>query len=516
MDRLVHHLLERAARTSGERPWLQVGGAAVASFGELQSRAQRVAEALLAAGVGRGDRVLLYANPDADFVAALFGTFQAGAVAVPLHPRTPLLRLRAIAEDTGAAALCGDAGQLATAATAAAGLPWPAARIDVASLQAAPAAAAPRLATRDDACIDADLALIIYTSGSTGDHKGVMLTHRNVLAALDSIASYLGYRADDRVLLALPLSFDYGLYQVFLTLCAGARLVINRSAALPSMVAETIRDGGVTVVPAVPMLVGMLGRLVAAGAAPFEAVRMLTNTGAALTDGHLGMARVAFPKAEVYSMYGLTECKRVSYLPPAEAAAHPGSVGRGMPHQELWVQDEQGNRLPPGSTGELVVRGAHVMAGYWRRPEASAAVLRPGPLPGEQVLLTGDIFRMDEAGYLYFQGRRDDIIKSRGEKVSPREVEAVLSRLPGVTEVAVFGLPDPVVGEAVTAVIGLVPGACLNRREVLSHCNQSLYPHMVPSRIEFATEEFPRTETGKLDRRAVRAQWLAVAGEGQR
>jgi acyl-CoA synthetase (AMP-forming)/AMP-acid ligase II len=207
-------------------------------------------------------------------------------------------------------------------------------------------------------------------------------------------------------------------------------------------------------------------------------------------------------------MYGLTECKRVSYLPPEQLDIRPTSVGRGMPNEEVYLVDEHGRRVPPGGTGELVVRGSNVMKGYWELPEETARMLRPGLWPGETVLYTGDVFRTDDEGYLYFVGRKDDIIKSRGEKVSPREVEEVLCEIPGVAEAAVAGVPDPVLGQAIHAFLVLSGGTELSAQDVLKHCAQRLENFMVPHAVFFVTS-LPKTASGKVSRRE-----LAVAPSG--
>jgi acyl-CoA synthetase (AMP-forming)/AMP-acid ligase II len=198
-------------------------------------------------------------------------------------------------------------------------------------------------------------------------------------------------------------------------------------------------------------------------------------------------------------MYGLTECQRVSYLPPGQLDLRPTSVGRGMPNEEVWLVDDEGRRLPDGATGELVIRGSHVMRGYWEKPDETAARLRPGPNPGELVLYSGDLFRTDAEGWLYFIARRDDIIKSRGEKVSPREVENAIASLEGVLEVAVIGVPDPVLGEAIKAFITVVPGTRLSERDVIRHCLAHLEHFMAPGYVEFV-ESLPMTGTGKISR----------------
>jgi len=196
-------------------------------------------------------------------------------------------------------------------------------------------------------------------------------------------------------------------------------------------------------------------------------------------------------------MYGLTECKRVTYLPPDQLDIRPTSVGRGMPNEEVWLVDEHGARLPNGSVGELVIRGSNVMRGYWEKPDQTAHRLKPGPYPGELVLYSGDIFRTDEEGYLYFVARKDDIIKSRGEKVSPKEVENALYGLEGVRDAAVIGVPDPVLGEAIKAFLVLRPGYSYSEREVVRFCLEKLESFMVPKHVSFVAE-LPTTDTGKI------------------
>jgi acyl-CoA synthetase (AMP-forming)/AMP-acid ligase II len=210
-------------------------------------------------------------------------------------------------------------------------------------------------------------------------------------------------------------------------------------------------------------------------------------------------------------MYGLTECKRCTYLPPEQLAVRPDSVGKAIPNTEAYVVDDRGERVAPGQVGELVIRGAHVMKGYWENPEATDRMLRPGPHPWEKVLHTGDLFRTDGDGYLYFVGRMDDIIKTRGEKVSPKEVENVLYALPGVREAAVVGIPDPILGHALKAVIAPAEDGALTERDVLAHCAKHLEDFMVPRAVEFR-RELPKTETGKIRRSEVQAEALKAPG----
>jgi acyl-CoA synthetase (AMP-forming)/AMP-acid ligase II len=353
----------------------------------------------------------------------------------------------------------------------------------------------------DPGVIDQDLAAIIYTSGSTGDPKGVMLSHLNMVTAARSISTYLGLREEDIIACALPLAFDYGLYQVLMGFKAGATVSLERSFAFPVQFLERMSLERATVFPGVPTMFSVLMNLEGLGRYDLSRLRMITNTAAALSEEHIRRLRASFPQAVLFSMYGLTECKRVTYLPPDELDRRPTSVGRGMPNEELWLVDESGHRLPNGSTGELVVRGAHVMRGYWRKPFETAERLKPGPLPGEMVLYSGDLFRTDEEGWLYFVARKDDIIKSRGEKVSPREVENAIYALEGVLEAAVVGVPDPVLGQAVKAFVVVKEGHALSERDVIRHCIGRLENFMAPKHVEFV-RELPKTDTGKIKRPA--------------
>jgi acyl-CoA synthetase (AMP-forming)/AMP-acid ligase II len=345
--------------------------------------------------------------------------------------------------------------------------------------------------------LDVDLASIIYTSGSTGEPKGVMLTHRNMLAAATSVSSYLGMREDDVVLAVLPLAFDYGLYQMIMSFRVGARVVLERSFTFPAAVLAQVVKEGVTGFPGVPTIFAVLAEMKTLQRYDFSRIRYVTNTAAALAQKHIERLQELFPRAQLFSMYGLTECKRCTYLPPADLARKPGSVGVAIPNTELWLVDEHDVRLPPGRVGQLVIRGATVMRGYWEKPEQTAKKLRPGPLPGELVLYTGDYCRLDEEGYLYFVGRMDDIIKSRGEKVAPKEVESAIVDIPGVKEAAVIGVPDEVLGQAVKAFVVLEEGAALGEKEILRACQARLENFMVPKLVAFVAS-LPRTSTGKI------------------
>ena len=256
-------------------------------------------------------------------------------------------------------------------------------------------------------------------------------------------------------------------------------------------------DEKVTGFPGVPTIFAVLAEMKQLSGFDLSTIAFVTNTAAALPVKHITMLRALFPKARVYSMYGLTECKRCTYLPPEDIDRTPTSVGIAIPNTELWLVDEAGQRVGPNVVGQLVIRGATVMKGYWEKPDATAAKLKPGPVPGEQVLWTGDLCRLDEEGYLYFVGRMDDIIKSRGEKVAPKEVETALMNIAGVKEAAVIGVPDELLGQAVKAFVVLERGVQLTDKEVMKECQKRLENFMVPKEVVFVAE-LPKTTTGKI------------------
>jgi acyl-CoA synthetase (AMP-forming)/AMP-acid ligase II len=278
---------------------------------------------------------------------------------------------------------------------------------------------------------------------------------------------------------------------------AGARLVLERSFAFPAHILNLMVTEGVTGFPGVPTIFAILAELKSLRDHDLSCIRYVTNTAANLPVKHILLLTELFPQARIYSMYGLTECKRCTYLPPEDIHRKPTSVGIAIPNTELWIIDEQGDKVGPEVVGQLVIRGATVMKGYWEKPEATAKKLHPGPLPGEQVLYTGDYCKLDEEGYLYFVGRMDDVIKSRGEKVAPKEVEHTLMNIPGVLEAAVIGVPDDVLGHAVKAFVVLEHGVALDAKQLQKICQSQLENFMVPKFIELVPS-LPKTDTGKI------------------
>ncbi len=273
------------------------------------------------------------------------------------------------------------------------------------------------------------------------------------------------------------------------------RLCWKKVFCSPLLIFKEIYEEKATGFPGVPTLFSVLFNM-DLSAYDLSSLRYMTNTAAALSSWHIEKIQTLFPHVDFYSMYGLTETKRTLYLPPKDMTTKPESVGIPIPGTEAWIEDEEGKRLPPGNSGELVVRGRHVMRGYWNDPKTTAVRFRPSSIPGETLCYTGDLFKMDSDGYFYFISRRDDIIKSRGEKVSPKEVENVLYKLEGIQDAAVIGVPDDLYGEAIKAFV-VLRDPNLDHKTIMRHCKKNLEDFMIPKYIEIL-DELPKTSSGKI------------------
>jgi amino acid adenylation domain-containing protein len=509
-------LLTSADRTPSKTAIIADG--ARYSYEQLLDAALRLARVLQDNGVRRGDRVGVYLDNSWFAVVAVYATLLAGGVLTIINPQTKSEKLAFVLTDSEATALVTERALAPAFVPALAGVPGVrcvicagapsdgadrslSVRQPVFALEEALAGAEPRPSVRG--VIPIDLAALIYTSGSTGNPKGVMLTHQNMVFAAGSIAEYLRLDASDRIVDVLPFAFDYGLYQLLMTMLLGATLVVERSFVYPVPVLRRIIEHEVTVFPIVPTIGATLLALDRSGDWSFPHVRRVTNTAAALPAEFIARLATVFPNALIFAMYGLTECKRVSYLEPERIHQKPTSVGKAIPGTEVFLLSPDGTAVPPGEPGILHVRGPHVMVGYWKQPELSAAMLKPGRLPGERILCTHDFFTMDADGDLYFLGRSDDIIKTRGEKVSPIEVENVLHRIAGVREAAVVGVPDEMLGEAIRAFVVLDDGVSLSEQQVKRACMERLESFMVPREVLFV-DELPKTATAKVSRRMLR------------
>ena len=482
------------------------------TYSELDSMSNRIANALMDRGVEKGDRVGIFLDNSAESVISIFGILKAGCAFVVVNPQTKPRKVCYILDNCSAKGLIihwkyRETLEAVERDVDSMGFSFVCAAEQEGLTEGKERAALEEILARqsdrqpDPRTIDVDLAAIIYTSGTTGFPKGASFTHRSMISASTSITTYLENVESDIILNVLPLAFDYGLYQVLMSMQMGATLVLGKDFVFPYEIVKTVVRERVTGFPGVPTIFAMLLQLKDIEKQDFSCVQYVTNTAAALSPRHIRELKRVFPNARIYSMYGVTECKRVSYMPPDELDQRPTSVGKGMPNEEVYIVNEKGEKVGPGEVGELVVRGSNVMMGYWENPEATAKVLKPGPYPGERVLYTGDLFKMDEDGYLYFVSRKDDIIKSRGEKVSPKEIESTIYELPEVLEVSVVGVPDDVLGQAVKAKVVLKDGKnSLTERQVIAHCMQNMERFMVPKYVEFVAA-LPKTKSGKIMKR---------------
>jgi acyl-CoA synthetase (AMP-forming)/AMP-acid ligase II len=486
---LLYDMLDRRAALAPRAPAL-TGGTRMWSYRELRDLSLAYAAWLGRQSVGRGDRVLIVAPHAAESAALVFATSRLGAISVIISDQIRPYLLEHVLHDSGPRLVLGTN----EAAAMARGM----VDVPVHNLGDLPPASAAGVPPTAPACLPTDPVAFIYTSGSTAMPKAVVSPHRQVLFATRAIQSRLRYRQDDTVWSCMPLSFDYGLYQIFLACVSGAHLVLGDAADAGPPLLGQLHEHRATVLPVVPSLAATLTRLITRSGRPPELLRMVTNTGAALSPAASTRLRELVPGLSVVHMFGLTECKRVSIAEPNVDLTRPGSVGSPLPGTEAYVVDPDGCRLPPGETGELVVRGPHVMAGYWRAPELTAARFRPDGAGGT-LLYTGDYCRLDADGYLYVLGRADDIYKQHGFRVSALEVEAAAMDIPQVELAAVL----PPTGDEGARL--LVIGA-ITRTYLVKELANRLEEYKLPTQLS-VVDTLPLSVNGKVDkRRLVRTQ----------
>jgi acyl-CoA synthetase (AMP-forming)/AMP-acid ligase II len=472
-------LLEQAAGQWPDRPAVND-----VTYHELRERALRLARVLTDRGVTPGDRVVLVAPASVTTAAFVYAAARVGAPFVLLHGQTAGEPLGHVLDDCTPALVLG-AGAEAPAEVSARGIAYRFAEVDddaTASLPEPP--------------IGADPVCLIYTSGTTSLPKAVVSTHAQLRFAAGAIGECLNYRPDDVVFCPLPPSFDYGLYQLFLAAQSGARVVLaGPGAAGPGLVRQ-LRESGATVLPGMPSVSESLARLLEHDRSGGDGIRLrlLTNTGAAMPASVLSRLRAALPDLHVQVMFGLTECKRATIMPVDGDLARPGSSGLPLPGTRVLILGDDDQPVPAGQVGQIVVRGQNVMAGYWRRPELTAQRFpRPEDLFPE--LRTGDYGYLDADGYLYFDGRRDDIYKERGFRVSSIEVEAAARLVEGVGSAAVLP-PTPQRPSVLVAATERPPD------RVLTEIGRHLEPFKIPQRC-VVVDELPLTGNGKVDRKAL-------------
>jgi acyl-CoA synthetase (AMP-forming)/AMP-acid ligase II len=478
----------------------------------LKHSTEKLARHLINAGIKKGDRVAIYMDNSWQCIVSIYGATISGAAFLVINPQTKADKFQYILNDSGAKILIASSALKNELSQA---------LIDTPALQEViingnwdQITAYPHfeLVGFDNAIeydnpdiifpniIPNDLAALIYTSGSTGFPKGVMMTHQSMVFTSWSLIQYLRLDEKDRIMLLLPLAFDYGLYQLIMSITIAGTLIVEQSFIFTASIYKNIERYNPTVFPGVPTIYAMMIAANKETGLSFNCIEKITNTAAALPAEFIPDLKKIFPNALIFKMYGLTECKRVCYLEPEMIDLKPNSVGKAIPGTEVFLLSPDGDSVPANEPGILHIRGPHVMLGYWHKDELSREMLKPGNLPGEKILCSNDWFKMDEEGFLYFQGRNDDIIKTRGEKVSPVEIENVIYKIDGVREVAVLGMPDVIMGESIIVYVTAHENFELNEKEIQRVCMTKLEHFMIPQKVIFL-KEMPKSTNGKIDKK---------------
>ena len=513
MPYLLHNLIMRSASVSPQAEAL-VHQRQSMTYAALADGVSRAAGAYLDLDLRRSERVAVYLDKRFETVIAVFGAVAAGGVFVPINPLLKPDQVAYILKDCNVRILVTSVERLRLLASilhechdlkaviVVGGRAEPAGGLEIVAWEEALSGSGK---LRPHRAIDTDMAAILYTSGSTGKPKGVVLSHRNMIAGAMSVAQYLENGEGDRILSALPLSFDAGFSQLTTAFHVGASVTLI-NYLLPRDIVAAVEQGRVTGLTAVPPLWIQLAQLEWPEAAR-NSLRYIANTGGRMPRATLDALRAALPKTLVFLMYGLTESFRSTFLPPSELDRRPDSIGKAIPNAEVLVVREDGTPCAPGEPGELVHRGALVSLGYWNDLEKTAERFKPVPgqpqglvIP-ELAVWSGDTVRVDEEGFLYFVSRRDEMIKTSGYRVSPTEVEEVIYATGLVGEAAALGIPHPVLGQAIVVVATTRDGVRLDAEELLAQCRQQLPAFMVPARVTVREGSLPRNPNGKIDRK---------------
>lgn len=518
MDYLIWHLLRESSRRLPDKEAL-VHGEQRLSYRQLSSRVAHLAAGLRAAGLQRGDRVGIYLEASVPQVFSIFAVSQGGFVFVPINAQLFPEQVAHIVRDCGMKALITTPSKLeklAAVHSQLAGLQFvlvtgneevPEIGVPVRRFDELAQASVPD--QWNDEAISKDLAAILYTSGSTGKPKGVMLSHHNIMAGSSIVSTYLELTCADRILAVLPFSFDAGLNQLITAIHQGGTLILINFVFARDIVQMLLKER-VTGLAGVPTLWSLLAQANSTvQKQPLPDLRYITNTGGAMPQTVLKVLRTSLPATKVFLMYGLTEAFRSTYLPPDQVDLRPTSMGKAIPDSEILVINEHGQLCRSGEIGELVHRGPTVSMGYWGRPEDTKVALRPNPLlppelgDCERVCYSGDLVKMDDAGFLYYVGRRDTMIKVSGFRISPTEIEEVLFQSGELRQAAVIGIPDQELGQSVKAFVVARDGVEPDAERLITYCGERMPRYMVPKAIEILSE-LPKTTSGKVDYPALR------------
>ncbi|MFZ6691557.1 acyl-CoA ligase (AMP-forming), exosortase A system-associated [Undibacterium sp. SXout20W] len=515
MTALVHQLLSETAMRQPDAQALRYQEQSL-SYRALSDHVSEFSDALLTLGVRRSERVAIYLEKRFENVIAMFAAWQAGAVMVPVNPLLKQEQISYQLNHCQAAVLITSTERFETNLAVLRSCPSLRCVIVVGRASEGKTDLPFRLICWEEAMkerttmpphpvVDMDMAAILYTSGSTGKPKGVVCSHRNLVAGAQSVSSYLHNNANDRVLCVLPFSFDYGLSQlttVFLT--GGTAVLLNY--LLPNDIIQAIRKERITGLAAIPPLWGQLSLL---DWSSINFLRFATNSGGAMPRSVLNSLRQSIPNTRIYLMYGLTEAFRSTYLDPDEVDIRPDSIGKAIPNNEVLVVRPDGTECDVDEVGELVHRGALVSQGYWNDIVATSERFKPLPIPKdawrlpEIAVWSGDLVRKDSAGYLYYVGRNNDMIKISGYRISTIEIEEVLFTLPGMTELAVVGVAHPHFEQALVAVVKQNAQESLTTDMLRRHCQRHLPAYMQPKHFSLESSSLPRNANGKINRLAV-------------
>ncbi len=521
----LHDLVFKTADLAPDSSALTMAGSSM-NYGELSAAIFSFASGLMSLSISRGERVAVYLEKRFENVIAIFGTSAAGAIFVPINPILKSEQVAYILRDCNVRVLVTSLERLASLDEVLGKCPDLQHIVIIGSNQLSEPRPgvnlwhwrdfAEQTATHGHRVIDTDPVGIFYTSGSTGKPKGVVLSHRNMVAGAKSVASYLENNADDTLLAALPLSFDAGFSQLTTAFHVGARVVLL-NYLLPRDVVKAIEREKVTGLTAVPPLYIQLTQL-AWPETITEHLRYFANTGGRMPRETLLALRKHLPKSKPFLMYGLTEAFRSTYLPPAEVDKRPDSIGKAIPNAEILVLREDGSPCAPNEPGELVHRGALVGMGYWNDIEKTAERYKslPAHAPSREAglvlpeiaVFSGDTVRMDEEGFLYFIGRRDEMMKTSGYRVSPNEVEEILYATRMVGECVAFGVDDDRLGQTIQVIATAPADGELDTAALLLECRTRMPAYMLPAGIEVRRGPLPRNPNGKIDRKTLSTEWI--------
>lgn len=517
MTTFIHSLIEKTAQLTPEKTALVFKDVEL-SYAELAQNIATVSQSLSNVGLLRHERVAIYAPKTLETVSSIFGTAKAGGVFVPVNPLLKAPQVRYILDDCNVRVLitqslrlnqlqdeisqCPDLHTIITLDKS------PIDRIG--HVQVIEWSEFLNLSNGHSKITtpmtDSDMAAILYTSGSTGNPKGVILSHRNMVVGAESVSSYLENNADDRILAVLPFSFDYGLSQLTTAFSVGASVYLM-DYLLPNDILKAITKYNITGLAAVPPLWAQLCKLEWKNNEG-SGLRYFTNSGGAMPEATLRRLREAFPNASPYLMYGLTEAFRSTYLPPTEVDKRPTSMGKAIPNADIRVVREDGSECASREPGELVHSGPLVSLGYWNSIDKTNERFKKAPGLAPEItnpalaVWSGDTVFRDEEGFLYFVGRKDDMIKTSGYRVSPTEIEETIYASGMVTEAAALGIPHPDIGQAIVIFATRSKGYIGDGNEIIKRCIKDLPNFMVPKKICFF-DALPHNANGKIDRKAL-------------